>query len=191
MSKKILFILPVLFLIFSVKVYAYSFGSPSASIRVVEFSDYQCPYCAKFENDDFPYIYKNFIQKGLVYWTFKDFPLTQIHKYAFRAAEYADCSGSQYLTARTVLYQFQYYWIYNGHISPILSKYLKNFSKIKSCVNNKLYDNIIKENMKEGQELGVNAVPNFFIYLNGKFYKEVKGYRDVQYWYYLLINLIH
>ncbi len=189
MSKKTLFVLSILILMFSIKVHAYSFGNPSAKVHIIEFSDYQCPYCAKFENNDFPYIYKNFIKKGYVYWTFKDFPLTQIHKYAFRAAEYADCSGTQYLEARTILYRFQYYWSYNGHISPILSKYLRNFSKIKACVNNKLYDSIIKENMKEGNRLDINAVPSFFIYLNGRLYKKVKGYRNVQYWYYLLINI--
>jgi hypothetical protein len=167
---------------------AYSLGNTSAKIHVVEFSDYQCPYCARFENDDFPYIYRNFIKKGYVYWTFKDFPLTQIHKYAFRAAEYADCSGNQYMEARTILYQFQYYWSYNGHIAPILYKYLNDFSKIKSCVNNKLYDNMIKENMNEGEKLGVQAVPNFFIYVNDRFYKNVKGYRNLKYWYYLLVN---
>ena len=70
-------------------------GDKNARLTLVEFSEYQCPFCGRHVNDTFPGIDKEYIQTGKVKYVFKDLPLESIHKNAFKAAEAAHCAGEQ------------------------------------------------------------------------------------------------
>lgn len=54
-------------------------GDPNAPVKIVEFSDYECPFCARYSQSTFLRLKQNFIDTGRVYYEFKDFPLTSIH----------------------------------------------------------------------------------------------------------------
>jgi protein-disulfide isomerase len=69
-------------------------GAPEAKLTLVEFSDYQCPYCARHTRDTYPSIEKDFIATGKVRYAMVDLPLRN-HPFAFRAAEAATCAGDQ------------------------------------------------------------------------------------------------
>jgi protein-disulfide isomerase len=71
-----------------------SLGSADAPVTVVEFTDYQCPYCLKFVNDTFPKLKAEFIDTGKVRWVVRDMPLG-FHKNARKAAQAAHCAGEQ------------------------------------------------------------------------------------------------
>ena len=70
-------------------------GSSTAKVTLIEFSDYQCPFCARHVRETFPQIERDYIATGKVKYVFRDFPLTAIHKQAFKAAEAANCAGAQ------------------------------------------------------------------------------------------------
>jgi protein-disulfide isomerase len=70
-------------------------GSSDAPVTIVEFSDYQCPYCRQFESTTFAEIRKKYIDTGKVRFVVRDFPLVEAHPYAMRAAEAAHCAGDQ------------------------------------------------------------------------------------------------
>jgi protein-disulfide isomerase len=72
-----------------------SVGEPGARLVVVEFSDYQCPYCSRFFRDTMPLIEQEFINTGKVRYVFRNLPLESIHPFAVKAAEAADCAGEQ------------------------------------------------------------------------------------------------
>src|SRR3989338_6612792 len=69
-------------------------GSADAKITIVEFSDFQCPFCARFYTETLPMIEKNYIDTGKVKLVYRDFPLS-FHQNAQKAAEAAECAGEQ------------------------------------------------------------------------------------------------
>lgn len=75
-------------------------GDSSAPIRIVEFGDYQCPSCRYFQQSVKPRIDLTYIESGQAQFVFHDFPLSQIHPYAFLAARAARCAGDQGGTTR-------------------------------------------------------------------------------------------
>lgn len=74
---------------------AYSLGSSEAPVTIVEFTDYQCPFCRRFESTTFAEIRKKYIDTGKVRFIVRDFPLVDMHPDAMLAAEAAHCAGDQ------------------------------------------------------------------------------------------------
>jgi protein-disulfide isomerase len=70
-------------------------GSKSAKVALVEFSDFQCPFCAAFARNTLPDLNREFIDSGRVLMAFRHFPLDRIHANARSAAQAADCAGEQ------------------------------------------------------------------------------------------------
>jgi protein-disulfide isomerase len=74
---------------------APTLGSPQAIAAIIEFSDFQCPYCARFAQQILPTIREQYVDKGLVLIAFRQYPLVDIHRGAMRAAQAADCAAKQ------------------------------------------------------------------------------------------------
>jgi protein-disulfide isomerase len=70
-------------------------GDKNAKLTLVEFSEFQCPFCGRHVRDTIATIDKEYIQTGKVKYVFRDLPLESIHKNAFKAAEAAHCAGEQ------------------------------------------------------------------------------------------------
>ena len=70
-------------------------GSPDAPIVIVEFSDFQCPYCSRHALTTQPVLDQEFVQPGVVMWVFKHFPIENIHPYAISASIAAECAAEQ------------------------------------------------------------------------------------------------
>ncbi len=69
-------------------------GNPEAKVVVIEFSDFQCPYCQRHKADTEPTLDKTFVETDKVLWVFKHFPLN-IHPQAEPAGVAAECEGEQ------------------------------------------------------------------------------------------------
>ena len=70
-------------------------GDPKASLAMVLFSDFECPYCGRFANDALPSIKTNYLDTGKVQLAFKHFPVSGRHPRARPAAEVAVCAAKQ------------------------------------------------------------------------------------------------
>lgn len=68
-------------------------GSMSAAIVVIEYSDFECPYCARFATGTWPQVRRDYVDKGLVRVAFSQFPIDGLHQSARRAAEVSECAG--------------------------------------------------------------------------------------------------
>jgi protein-disulfide isomerase len=66
-------------------------GNPEAIVALVEFSDYECPFCIRHFRETMPLIQKNYIETGKILYAFRDFPIDQLHPQAIRAHEAAQC----------------------------------------------------------------------------------------------------
>jgi protein-disulfide isomerase len=74
---------------------AWTAGSKSAKVVIIEYSDFQCPYCVKVARDGLPEIRKRYVDSGKVLLAFRHLPLEQMHPFALKAAETAECAGEE------------------------------------------------------------------------------------------------
>ncbi|MEK6835933.1 MAG: DsbA family protein [Nanoarchaeota archaeon] len=70
-------------------------GDKNAPVVMIEFSDFQCPFCRRFWQDTLPQIKTNYIDTGKVKFVYRDFPLSSIHPGAQPAAEATECADDQ------------------------------------------------------------------------------------------------
>lgn len=84
-------------------------GDRNAPIAILEYSDFQCPYCARFAQNTLEEVEKQYIQSGQVLFAFREFPIERLHPNARRAAEAAVCAGDQgkFVEAHNLLFDNQ------------------------------------------------------------------------------------
>jgi len=144
-------------------------GDENAPITMVEFSDYECPFCSKFTQGVFKEIEKEYINKGSVKYVFRDFPLPFHHR-AKPAAIAARCAREQKGDEMYFKYHDKIFENQSALKDEDLIKYAKelklNESKFKTCLSSGKFNDEIEKDMKEAQGYGVRGTPAFFI--NGR-----------------------
>ena len=70
-------------------------GSPDSKVAILVYSDFECPFCSTFVKQTFPKLRDAYLNGKSVRFVFRHFPLIQIHRFAQKAAEAADCAGAQ------------------------------------------------------------------------------------------------
>jgi len=147
-------------------------GKADAPVTIIEYASMTCPHCAHFNEEVMPRIKSEFIDKGLVRFVFRPFPLDGL---AARASLLAQCapSGDGYFSMVDVLFRSQADW---EHASDPLAA-LKQIGRtagmqeadVDRCINDQEGLNKIVEGIKEAQaKFGVDSTPSFVI--NGKKY---------------------
>jgi protein-disulfide isomerase len=145
-------------------------GKQGAKVTVVEFGDFQCPFCAEASPTVTQVInkYKNNPDFNFV---FRNFPLPQ-HSNAQISAEAAEAAGAQakYWEMEGLLYQHQNDWAGSVNPTGIFAGYAQQLgldvNKFSSDLKNSKYIDNITQDQKDGEALGVNSTPTFF--LNGQ-----------------------
>lgn len=138
-------------------------GSKDAKVTIIEFSDFQCPFCGKFFAQTLPLIEKNYIETGKVKMVYRDFPL-DFHQYSQKAAEAAECANEQ-----------GKFWEYHNKIfenqdaldSGSLKKYARDLSldtaKFNDCLDSGKMASEVQKDFDDGTKYGVSGTPTFFI----------------------------
>jgi protein-disulfide isomerase len=75
-----------------------SIGDPNAPVKIEEFSDFQCPYCRVFHEETFPKILRDYVETGMVYFTYRNFPIVDgrsATKESTNAAKASVCAAQQ------------------------------------------------------------------------------------------------
>jgi protein-disulfide isomerase len=135
----------------------------AARVAIVEFSDYQCPYCGRFARDLFPKLNSDFLGSGTVAYVFRNYPLEKIHPLALKASEAADCAAEQgkFWEMHNRLFDYQ------GHLDqPSLELHAAAIGLNKNLFSRCLDQDRtagIREDQAEGRRLGVKGTPTFFI----------------------------
>lgn len=146
-------------------------GDSNAPISVVEFSDFQCPFCAKFGAMIFPLIDENYIKTGKVKFVYRDFPLDS-HPNAGPMALAGECADEQgkFREMHDIIFERQNEWSPSEKINTVIKEYGKkiglNEKQFNECVSSKKYAGEIKKDLIDGASNGVSGTPSFFI--NGK-----------------------
>lgn len=142
-------------------------GNPDAPVTMVEFSDFECPFCQRFWSQALPQIKEQYIKTGKVRLVYRDFPIASIHSNAQKAAEAGECANEQ-----------GKFWEYHDIIFERQNQLgAENFKKwavelslnadqFASCLDLGKYAEEVAQDFRDGQAAGVNGTPSFFI--NGR-----------------------
>src|SRR5271170_4981391 len=150
-------------------------GNKDAKVVVVNFDDFQCPFCSRMHQTLFPELLKEYGDR--VQFVYKDYPLSEIHPWAIHAAVDANCLAAQNNDA---------YWDFADHIHANQhevnsekgrdaqfaaldrltleqgQKHNLDQTKLQACVKAQNEDGI-KASMREAEGMGVNATPTLFV----------------------------
>lgn len=152
-----------------------SLGAGNAPVTLVEFSDFQCPYCANLFRTLHQVLAKYGPQVRLVY---RNFPLVQIHSYAEKAAEAGLCAADQgqFWQMHDLMFQAQ------GQLKEedLKAKAVQlklNSDQFNSCLASGQHAGQVKQDMFAGTKLGVTGTPALFI--NGRFVPGAVPFEDI------------
>ena len=139
-------------------------GSANAPVTIVEFSDYQCPFCQRFYQQTLPQIEQNYIQTGKAKFVYRDFPLSSIHPFAQKAAEAAECAGEQ----------GKYYEMHNKLFGEGVTggvdgykQFAKDIgldtAKFNDCIDSGKMAAEVSKDQQDGVAVGIQGTPGFII----------------------------
>ena len=142
---------------------AYALGSKDAPLTMVEFTDFQCPYCQRFHVSTFAELKKVYIDTGKLRFVSRDLPL-DFHPNAMQAAEAGRCAGEQ-----------GQFWAMRDRMNANPDKLdivslvswaqdLKlNVTGFRACVDSQKYRNAIQSDIQMAQRIGANGTPSFVV----------------------------
>lgn len=139
-------------------------GNKNAKVTVVEYSDFECPFCGRYYNDAYKQIKSEYVETGKVQFVFKQYPLTQIHPNAQKAAEASLCANEQgdFWTYHDTLFANQ-----QALGVTQLKQYAADLdldtSKFNSCLDSGKYAKQVQDEVAEGSAVGVSGTPTTFV----------------------------
>jgi protein-disulfide isomerase len=138
-------------------------GQLAARWAIAEFSDYQCPFCARHASEVFPSIDKDFVTTGKVKYLFMNLPIARIHPHAAAAAHAAECAGAQaqYWPMHDQLFRNQKELSRRRFVDYGKSVGLDT-EAFTRCVSSPT-DGLIASDQTLGQQLGIRSTPSFLI----------------------------
>jgi protein-disulfide isomerase len=164
-------------------------GNPNAAVTIVNFDDFQCPFCSRMHSTLFDNVFKDYAGKVRV--IYKDYPLIEIHPWSIHAAVDGNCLGDQNNDA---------YWDFADYVHANQrtiagktsaeaftnldnaakeqgQKHKLDQNKLQACLQ-KQDDTAVKASMAEGDKLGVDSTPTIFI--NGEKFTGVMPEQDLR-----------
>ncbi len=152
-------------------------GDPDAPVTIVEWSDFQCPFCGRFYSQTLEQLTKDYIDTGKVKFAYRDFPLS-FHPYAQKAAEAGKCAFKQ---------GNEYFWQLHdkmlGNQRAITVDDIKSYAAeidgldvdtFNSCLDSGEMADAVKKDFDAGRKAGVRGTPGFFV--NGKLISGAQPY---------------
>ncbi len=153
-------------------------GEKKAKVTIVEFSDYECPFCGRFHQQTLPQIKENYIKTGKVKLIYRDFPLG-FHAQAQKAAEAAECAGEENK------YYEMHDKLFTDGVQGGVDSFKKfaadiglNTAKFNDCLDSGKMAAETQKDQSDGAQYGVTGTPAFFI--NGQLVSGAQPYQVFQ-----------
>ena len=144
-------------------------GKKDAPVTLVEFSDYQCPFCRRFSEGTLPALKEKYIDTGRVRYVFRDFPLDRIHPQARKAAEAAHCAEDQgkYWEMHDLLFKNQKD-LQVGKLKAYARSLKLDPIAFDDCLEKDKYAAKVQKNLEDGVGAGIRGTPSFFVGKTGR-----------------------
>lgn len=161
-------------------------GAKDAPVTLVEFTDYQCPFCKRAFDNNFSQLKEEYLDTGKVRYVTRDFPLA-FHQNAKPASLAANCvydqaGDSGYYEYHDLLFNKQSDW---ESVSEPKEKFVEYANQVgvdeaefSSCYDKEKFSDEVDEDLADGQTLGVGGTPSFFI--NGKLLVGAQPYSEIK-----------
>lgn len=157
----------------------YIYGDPDAPITLVEFSDFECPFCSRFHPtakqvvDEYP---------GQVRWVYKHFPLSSIHQQAQSAAEAVECAGDvggndAFWSYGDALFENQR-TLGRDTYMRLAGDLGLDSGDFAECIDDRRYEDKVQADYQRGVAAGVRGTPGSFI--NGQPVSGAVPYEDLK-----------
>jgi len=154
-------------------------GNPNSKVVMVEYADYQCPFCGRFYTNTIQPIEKDYVATGKITFVYRDFAFLGAESQ--KSAEAASCANDQ-----------GKYWEYHDYLfthqngenqGNFADKNLESFAKtlglntdqFNTCLSSGKYTQAVKDSTAEGTSIGVNGTPHSFILVDGKVVSDING----------------
>ena len=158
-------------------------GKKDAPVTIVEFSDYQCPFCRKFWTETLPQLKTTYIDTGKVKLVFRDLPLASLHPMAQASAEAAECvkekgGDTAYFKFHDKLFEEQNIIDSGSKTGPVtktatytnddLKKWAKSLGyDISSCLDSGKYKSEVAKDSADASAAGIQGTPGFVVMKSG------------------------
>lgn len=143
-------------------------GKPDAPVTVVEYSDYQCPFCGRFATSAELQVDADYVETGKIKYVFHDYPLQQ-HPNAIPAAIAARCTGDPKLfwEMHNLIFANQAQWENLGDPTQQFLAYARqlkiNESTFQSCLSSQTQRTFVEKAVQEGNQVKIPGTPTFFV----------------------------
>jgi protein-disulfide isomerase len=139
-------------------------GKADAKVTLVEYSDYQCPFCSRHYSNTMPDILKNYVDTGKVKFVMREFPLGSLHPRAMAASLAALCARDQdkYWEMQDILFKNQRQ-MDDEQIKSYSETIGLNVDTFVACMDQGKYSEQVTNDLKEGRDLGISGTPSFAV----------------------------
>lgn len=142
-----------------------------AKVAIVEFSDYECPFCKRFHQETFDKLVKEFVDTGKAVISFRDFPLSFHDPVASQEAALAECVRKEkgdkaYFSFGQALYantQTNGKGLPAGKMDELIAKAGANVKTVTACASTDAIKQEIQKDLSDGQKADVSGTPSFII----------------------------
>lgn len=146
-------------------------GDKNAPVTLVEFSDYECPFCKKYFTDTFPQIKAKYIDTGKVKLVFRDLPLSFHDPMATKEAVAANCARKQGGDTSYFKYHDEMFKQTTSNGNGLNDEKLKtiatglglNLGQFNSCLTDKAMEDEVKKDLADAGQAGASGTPTFVI----------------------------
>jgi len=146
-------------------------GNADAPVTIVEFSDFQCPFCLRFYQQTLPSIMENYVDTGKVKFVYRDFPLDSLHPNARPAHIAAECADEQgeFWRYHDVLFEKQAEWqrLPSSDLQSSLIQFADDLGlqtvSFESCLESQEMADEVNKDVLEATRYGISGTPTFFI----------------------------
>ncbi|MGI9255540.1 MAG: DsbA family protein [Salinispira sp.] len=140
---------------------------PDAPVVIVEYSDFECPFCAQFVIGAYPQIKSTYIDSGIARIVFKDFPLDNYHPLAIPAAVAANCVAQELGDAAFFAYHDRLFFQQSELSESTIINWARDAGlsdeQINACIADPSMEDEILADRSEGSRAGIDGTPSFVI----------------------------
>ena len=146
-------------------------GDPNAPVTIVEFSDFQCPFCARFSTQTLPALQEEYIDTGKVKLVYRDFPIDNLHANARQVHIASECADEQgkFWEYHDVLFENQRQWnkLNPSDLIDQLNQYATSMeldsTSFNSCLSSQSIAEEVNADYIQATQYGSTGTPTFFI----------------------------